>query len=57
MGRWRRIAERYSHVVIPRWRARAEAAEAEVERLSRECLDRESSEMDARERLRRFEDV
>ena len=36
--------------------ARAEAAEAEVERLTRECLDREATETDARERLRRCEE-
>ena len=35
---------------------RAEAAEAEVERLTRECLDREATETDARERLRRCEE-
>ena len=35
---------------------RAEAAEAEVERLTRECLDREATEVDARERLRRAEE-
>ena len=37
-------------------RTRAEAAEAEVERLTRECLDREATETDARERLRRCEE-
>ena len=35
---------------------RAEAAEAEVERLTRECLDREATETDVRERLRRCEE-
>ena len=35
---------------------RAEAAEAEVERLTRECLDREATETDARERLRQAEE-
>ena len=35
---------------------RAEAAEAEVERLTRECLDRENTETDARERLRQAEE-
>jgi predicted nucleic acid-binding Zn-ribbon protein len=38
------------------WKARAETAEAEVERLTRECLDRETTETDARERLRRCEE-
>ena len=35
---------------------RVEAAEAEVERLTRECLDREATETDARERLRQAEE-
>ena len=36
---------------------RVEAAEAEVERLTRECLDREATELaDARERLRQAEE-
>jgi hypothetical protein len=36
--------------------SRAETAEAEVERLTRECLDREATESDARERLRQAEE-
>ena len=38
------------------WKTRAETAEAEVERLTRECLDREATETDVRERLRRCEE-
>lgn len=42
------------------WHYNAQCAEAqfeaEVERLTRECLDREATETDARERLRRAEE-
>ena len=37
-------------------RKRADAAEAQVEQLTRECLDREATETDARERLRLAEE-
>ena len=46
---------RYDEGLVKSERRRAEAAEAEVERLTRECLDREATETDARERLRQTE--
>ena len=47
---------RYDEGLVKSERRRAETAEAEVERLTRECLDREATETDARERLRRCEE-
>ena len=53
-ARWEELKELAQQVADTR--RRAEAAEAEVERLTRECLDREATETDARERLRRCEE-
>lgn len=53
---WRAKYDSAQERLAETWRIRAEAAEAEVERLTRECLDREATETDARERLRQAEE-
>ena len=54
-ARWEELKELAQQVADTR--RRAEATEAELERLTRECLDREATETDARERLRRAEAI